>query len=44
MTSFVRPAKLFTANSSLIVTEAGVLHGDVLERIVAAIVELFQGR
>ena len=44
VTSYARPAKPFTANSSLIVTNVGDLNPEILERIVSTIVDLLQGR
>lgn len=44
VTSYARPAKLFTANRSLVVTNVGDLTPEILERIVSTIVDLLQGR
>jgi mRNA interferase MazF len=41
--SFARPARLFTANASLLIAEVGRLHDQSLESIIAAVVELLQG-
>jgi mRNA interferase MazF len=38
--SFARPGKLFTANDSLIVNSAGVLHPHALNTIVQAVISL----
>jgi len=40
--SFVRPGKLFTANSSVMVGEVGRLQGDLLREIVDAVVNLLR--
>ncbi len=42
--SFARPGKLFTANESLIVAEAGRLRPEKHQQILAAVVALLQGR
>ena len=42
--SFARPARLFTANSGLIVAEDGVLRDETLDRVIAAIVDLLRGK
>lgn len=44
VTGYARPAKLFTANRSLVVTNVGDLTPEILERIVSTIVDLLQGR
>ncbi len=40
LTSYARPGKLFTANSSLIVSKAGELKSDSLRKIIEAINKL----
>lgn len=40
--SFARPGKLFTASSSLMLSEAGMLEENVARRIIRAIIELLQ--
>jgi mRNA interferase MazF len=40
--SYARPAKLFTANSSLIVSQVGELTEDALKQIVDAMVDLLR--
>jgi mRNA interferase MazF len=40
--SYARPGKLFTANRSLIVKQAGMLKKDVLKQIVDAIAEMLR--
>jgi mRNA interferase MazF len=40
--SYARPAKLFTANRSLLVSEVGELAEDSLKQIVDAVVELLR--
>ena len=40
--SYARPAKLFTANRSLIVREVGMLKDDALKRVIDAVVELLR--
>ena len=42
--SFARPGKLFTASSSLILSEVGVLKPEVIQQIVRAIIEMLQPR
>jgi mRNA interferase MazF len=42
ITSYARPAKLFTANQSLIKTEVGKLTDDTIEEIINAIVKLLR--
>jgi len=42
VTSYVRPGKLFTANTSLIASEIGVLTTDAFERVLMAVVTLLQ--
>jgi mRNA interferase MazF len=44
ITSYARPAKLFTAHRSLIASEVGNLHTDSLNRIIDAIIRLLQSR
>ncbi|MCD4755532.1 MAG: type II toxin-antitoxin system PemK/MazF family toxin [Deltaproteobacteria bacterium] len=40
--SYARPGKLFTANSSLIITEAGRLNAMAFNNIINAIVDILQ--
>ncbi|MDX6693549.1 MAG: mRNA interferase MazF [Blastocatellia bacterium] len=40
--SYARPAKLFTANHSLLVTQVGELTKDSLSQIIEAVVELLR--
>ena len=40
--SYARPGKLFTAATSLIVNEVGLLKDEVMSRIVDAVVEMLQ--
>jgi mRNA interferase MazF len=40
--SYARPAKLFTANRSLLVARVGALKADTLKQIIDAIVELLR--
>ena len=40
--SYARPGKLFTAESSLMVSQAGVLKPDSFEKIIEAVVELLE--
>ena len=40
--SYVRPGKLFTANSSLMAAELGKLNAATFQQVVTAIVALFQ--
>lgn len=40
--SYVRPGKLFTANVSLLLSEAGVLKADKLKQVVSVVVEILQ--
>ena len=42
MVSFARPAKLFTANHTLIASEVGRLKTDTLKRVVKAIIDLLK--
>lgn len=42
VTSYARPAKLFTTHRSLIATDIGVLHDVSLKRITDAVVHLVQ--
>lgn len=42
MVSYARPAKLFTANRSLIVRQVGVLKDDALKLVVDAVIELLR--
>jgi len=42
ITSYARPAKLFTANQSLIKTAVGKLTDDAFKEIINAVVELMQ--
>ena len=42
LTSYIRPGKLFTASSSLMVSQVGVLKKEKVEQIVNAVVNLLQ--
>jgi mRNA interferase MazF len=42
-TSYVRPGKLFTANSALILEEVGLLREPVRERVIDAVVAILRG-
>ena len=42
LTSYARPGKLFTANASLMATEAGKLKGDAFRQVAFAVVNLLQ--
>jgi len=42
MTSYARPGKLFTSNSSLMVKQIGTLKGEVLRTIVETVVNIFR--
>ena len=42
LTSYARPGKLFTANSSLIIRQVGQLHTEAFEPIAGAIIRLIQ--
>ena len=42
LTSYARPAKLFTAHESLFVLEAGVLSAESLKRITDEVVSVIQ--
>ena len=42
--SFARPGKLFTASSSLILNEVGLLRREVFQRIIKAIIEMLRSR
>jgi mRNA interferase MazF len=42
VTSFARPGKLFTANSSLMVAQVGSLKDEIVTRIVEAVIHLLQ--
>jgi mRNA interferase MazF len=42
ITSYARPAKLFTANQNLMVAEVGKLNDAAFKQIIEAVVELFQ--
>ena len=44
LVSYARPGKLFTAQQSLFVSEAGVLKADALHRVVERVVALIQRR
>jgi mRNA interferase MazF len=44
LTSYARPAKLFTAHQSLISSEIGVLRSESLARITNLVVELLQSK
>lgn len=41
LASFVRPAKLFTGNESLVIRTAGTLQRDVRDELLASVRELF---
>jgi hypothetical protein len=41
--SFVRPGKLFTASSGLMVAEVGMLKDDALSRVVGGVTAILQG-
>lgn len=40
--SYARPAKLFTANRSLLVAQVGELNEDTLKRIIDSVIELLR--
>src|ERR1019366_1428015 len=40
---FARPGKIFTANQSLIVGQAGILNAELYNRIVESVVALLRG-
>jgi mRNA interferase MazF len=42
ISSFVRPAKLFTAHQSLIVAEVGKLNREAIDRIIIAVTRVIQ--
>ena len=42
MTSFARPGKLFTANSSLIVREVGDLRAETMSKVIDAVVGILR--
>lgn len=42
LTSYARPGKLFTANRSLIVSEAGILKDESFELIIEAVIKLLR--
>jgi mRNA interferase MazF len=42
LVSYARPAKLFTANRTLLVAQVGVLTEDTLKQIVEAVIELLR--
>ena len=42
MTSFARPGKLFTANSSLMVTQVGSLKDEAVKSIVEAVIAILR--
>ncbi len=44
VSSYARPGKLFTANNRLIASEIGILKADAFERVLAAVVNLLQGK
>jgi len=44
ITSYARPAKLFTAHRSLIASEIGSLRPDSLKQIIDAIIRLFESK
>ena len=41
MTSYARPGKLFTSNSSLMVKQVGSLKKEILKIIIEAVIEIF---
>lgn len=43
LTSYVRPAKIFTANETLIIEKVGQLRADKMRGILRAVMELFTG-
>jgi mRNA interferase MazF len=44
LVSYARPAKLFTAHQSLVVSQVGTLRAESLKRLTDRVVSLFQGR
>ena len=42
ITSYARPGKLFTANSGLRLSEAGMLRADVAEQIVNVVIQILR--
>ena len=44
VTSYARPAKLFTANESLIAESIGVLNNKAMNDLIGAIITLFEER
>ena len=42
--SFARPGKLFTASSSLILSEVGILKAEVIQQIIKAVIEMSEPR
>ncbi len=44
VTSYARPGKLFTASSSLISFEVGILKPNAFEQVLAAVIRLFQSK
>lgn len=42
ITSFARPGKLFTASSGLMLAEVGLLRGNAIRQIIAAIIRMLQ--
>ena len=42
MTSYARPGKLFTANSSLVVSQVGILSPATFQAIIQAVVDVLQ--
>jgi mRNA interferase MazF len=42
LTSYARPAKLFTANQTLLVSQAGILNEGTFQQIVKAVIALLQ--
>lgn len=42
VTSYVRPGKIFTANQSLLVSEAGNLRAEAFQRVIQAVVAILQ--
>ena len=40
--SFARPGKLFTANSSLLLNEVGLLKPEIMEQIITSVIEILR--
>ena len=43
LTSYVRPAKIFTANETLMIGKVGQLHADKLHMILGVVAAIFKG-